>query len=569
MASTREKSSIEKTDRMDSGHPELVRSLLALPGSESVNRILDLEHPEKMVQALSHVDLYWLMKRIGEDDALPLLKLSSEQQWQFLLDLEIWDGDRLEPKQALLWLGRLFQADPERLAKWFFGEGELFAYFILSGKIDVQVRDKDEAIEEEGLFTFDDVYFIRVRDKEYEELIQNLLHRLAAEDYLRYQALMMGLAGTLTTEVEEEIYRRRNVRIAEDGFLPYDEAVAVYARLEPEALKTGRGLSQPPEPESDVPPVPLAPILQVGEKSLMLAAVGGSADPHLFERVRLEFAGLCNQVVSADQVTVSDAEDLIKICRKVAGYINVGLERLSGGNLPACEDYLRRNSLQDIFRVGFTLALEVKWEAERWVRKAWFLRQGFRPAFWDDWAGTLAGILQKRPLFFEGVSSQKPYREFESSAEVERSKDILRRMVAVDRLLENLSIRHPVERQRAKDPLFTFHALLFNFWARKKLGIEPGFAPLSLEQVRDFFRFLRSGTEMPPFRMQGFRESFAEDMAASAGELEPEESRVLREALRLVWDRFSEEYAWVATADLDRRYMKFILTSPSSEAAPE
>jgi hypothetical protein len=569
MTSMREKSSAKEVAKADAGHRELVRSLLTLPGSEIVNRILDLEHPEKMVRALSCVDLYWLMKKIGEEDALPLLKLASQEQWQFMLDLEIWGRDRVEPQLATLWLGRLFQADPERLAKWFFGEGELFAYFILSEKLEVQVRNKDEVIEDESLFTFDDVYYFRVRDREQEELIQKLLHRLTEEDYPRYQALMMGLAGTLTAEVEEEMYRRRNVRIAEDGFLPYDEAISVYAGLKPDALKTGRSLPHPLEVESDLPPVPLAPILQVEEKSLMLEAVRQSSDPLVFERVRLEFAGLCNQVISADQVTVSDAEDLTKICRKVAGYIDVGLERLSGGNLRACEDYLRKNSLQDIFRVGFTVALEVKWEAERWVKKAWFIRQGFRPGFWDDWGGTLVGILQKRPLFFKGTPSQAPYREFESSADVERSKEILGRMTVVDRLLENLSSRHPVERRWAKDPLFTFHALLFNFWARKKLGIEPGFAPLSLEQVRNFFRFVRGGTEVPPFSIQRFKETFAEDMAASAGELEPEEGHFLRKALGLVWDRFSEEYAWVAAAHLDGRYMRFILTSPSPEVAPK
>jgi hypothetical protein len=569
MASMGEKSSAKEVGRVGADHRDLVRSLLSLSGGEIVNRILDLEYPEKIVRDLSHVDLYWLMKKVGEDDALPLLKLASQEQWQFLLDLEIWDRDRLEPKQAALWLDRLFQADPERLSKWFFSEGELFAYVILSEKIEVRVRNKDEVIEEEGLFTFDDVYYISVRDKEHEELIQNLLHRLAEEDYLRYQALMMGLAGTLVAEVEEEMYRRRNVRIAEDGFLPYDEAISIYARLEPNALKTHRRLPHQPEAESDLPPVPFAPILQVGEKSLMLEGIRRSADPLLFERVLLEFAGLCNQVISADRTTVSDAEDLTKICRKVAGYINVGLEGLSGGNLPACEDYLRKNSLQDIFRVGFTLVLEVKWEAERWVKKAWFIRQGFRPGFWDDWGGTLAGILQKRPLFFEGTSSGAPYREVESFADVERSEEILRHMMAVDRLLENLSSHHPVERRRAKDPMFTFHALLFNFWARKKLGIEPGFGPLSLEEVRNFFRLLRSGIEMPPFRLQRFRDTFAEDMAASAGELEPEERHLLSEALRLVWDRFSEEYAWVATADLDGRSMKFILISPSPEVAPK
>ena len=155
MASMREKSSAKEVAKAGAGHRELVRSLLPLSGSEIVNRILDQEHPEKMVRSLPHIDLYWLMKKIGEDDALPLFKLASQEQWQLLLDLEIWDRDRLEPEAAALWLGKLFQADPERFAKWFFDEGELFAYFMLSERMEVQVRNKDEVVEEEGLFTFD------------------------------------------------------------------------------------------------------------------------------------------------------------------------------------------------------------------------------------------------------------------------------------------------------------------------------------------------------------------------------------------------------------------------------
>ena len=33
----------------------------------------------------------------------------------------------------------------------------------------------------------------------------------------------MGLSGVAPAEVEEEMYRRRNVRLSEDGFLPYEE----------------------------------------------------------------------------------------------------------------------------------------------------------------------------------------------------------------------------------------------------------------------------------------------------------------------------------------------------------
>jgi len=560
MASVKEKSVAKEAQKGLAGPSDLVKNLMPLPGSAIVNRILELEAPEEFVRAVSRVDLYWLMKKIGEEDATPILKLASNEQWQFMLDLELWDRDRLNVEQTSLWLGRLFQTDPERVARWLYGEGELLTYFYLSNMIEVAVRGKDEIFEDTTFITFDDVHYFRVRDQEQEEFVQNLLRHLAELDYLCYQAIMMGLAGTLRDQVEEEVYRQRNVRIAEDGFLPYDEAVALYAHVDLDALKTDRALPSSPEPDPDLPPAPLAPILQVREENLMLEAV--RRDPLLADRVRVEFAGLCNQVISADRATVSEAEDLVRIVRKVAGYINVGLERLAGEDLAAAEEYIRDNPLQQIFRAGFSLALEVKWEAERWLKGAWFIRQGLKPGFWDDWGGTLVGILQKRPLLYKGALSQPPYGDFEEAAQVEESRKTLRRMMALDRLLDKLSSDHPVERRWSKDPLFNFHSLLLNYWARRMMNIAPGFEPLSLGEVRNFFRALRAGTEKPPFSMQGFREVFVEDMAGLA-DFDPEAAKTLRETLSAVWEKFTEEYAWVATADLDGKYLKFILTSPA------
>jgi hypothetical protein len=557
-----------KVERGPAGPSDLLKNLVSLPGSEVINRILDLENAEEAVRALSHVDLYWLIKKIGDDDALPLLKLASVEQWQFLLDIETWDRDRLDVEQATIWLGRFFQADAERLLHWLLSEGQLFAYFYFSNKIEVRVREKDEVIEDTTFLTFDDVYYFRVCKEEEGDFIREILRRLVEEDQLRYQAIMLGLAGTLRDEVEEEMYRLRNVRRAEDGFLPYEEAVSLYAYLSSDALKPRKSLLSYPGPASDSPPAPLAPILQVKANTLFLKALERGADPALLDRIRLEFAGLCNQVISADRIQVNDAEELVRVCRKTAGYINAGLERLCGNNPEQCQDFLVENPLQQIFRVGFSLALEVKWEAERWLKEAWFVRRDFKPAFWGEWGGVLVGILQKRPLLYNGPSSQPPYSDFESSADVQRCREVLRQMKALDNLLEGVSSKHPVEKQWTKDSLFTFHVMIFNFWARRKLNIEPGFAPLSLQDVAGFFRLLRSGEDSPPFGMKQFKEIFVEDMTAYGPDLDPETMKALRHALSLVWDKFTEEYAWVATADLDGRYLRFILTSPSPGGAP-
>jgi hypothetical protein len=552
-----------KVKQAPGGPADLVRNLLSLPGSEILNRILDLENAGEVVRKIPHADFYWLIKKVGEDDALPLLKLASVEQWQFLLDLETWDRDRMDMAQAATWFGRLFQADPERVLTWLLGAGEMFTYFYFSGKIEVRIREKDEILEDPSFWSLDDIYYFRVFQGEEGDFMQEVLRRLAEKDYLRYQSLMMGLAGTLRDAVEEEIYRLRNVRIAETGFLPYEEAVSLYAFLSADSLKTGKHFPPYPGPEGDPVPVPLAPILHVNENSLFVKALKQAEDPALRDRIRLEFAGLCNQIIAADRLRVNDLEDLVRVCRKAAGYINAGLESLSGDNVERCGDYLLENPLQHLFRVGFSLALQVKWEAERWLKEAWFVGMDLNPTFWGDWGRVLVGVLQKRPLLYRGPASEPPYSPFEDLADVETGRGILRQMKALDHLFERLSSIHPVKQQWTGDPLFTFHTLILNFWARQKLNLEPGFAPLSLQDVTNFFRLLRAGSDRPPFNMGAFKKIFVEDMTTGGGDFDGEIMEALPQALSTVWDNFTDEYAWIATADLDGRYLRFILTSPS------
>ncbi|HEX9910413.1 MAG TPA: DUF6178 family protein, partial [Desulfatiglandales bacterium] len=373
--------------------PEAAREIFSPSGSVALNRILALEDPDAFVRNMAHVDLYWVVKKIGEEDALPVLQMASSEQWEFLLDLELWKKDRLDLRQATAWMERLLQADPDRLVRWLLSEGEYFTYFYLSRNLQVEFKSKDEMHDvEEGFITLDGVHYMRILDPEHEEVLRNLLQHIASKDYARYHAILMGLSGVAPAEVEEEMYRRRNGRLSEDGFLPYEEAISVYTALKKDLLKKK---PSPPVVDSrssqeDRAEAPLMPILHLSENHLMVEAMRKSGDPLLLNRIALEFAGLCSQVFSAEGLSENTPEALVQTVRKAAGYVNVALERWSGRDLALCERVLRENPLLDLFRSGFTLALEVRWETEQWLKKAWFARRGFRPTFWEEeWGATL------------------------------------------------------------------------------------------------------------------------------------------------------------------------------------
>jgi hypothetical protein len=552
--------------------PEAAKEILSLSGSVALNRILALENPEEFVRNMAHVDLYWLVKKIGEEDALPILQMASSDQWAFLLDLELWKKDRLDMRQASDWMGRLLQADPDRLVRWLLSDGEYFTYLYLSRNLQVEFKSKDEMEEmEEGFITLDGIHYLRILDPEHEEVLRNLLQHLASKDYLRYQSILMGLSGVAPGEVEEEMYRRRNVRLSEDGFLPYEDAVSVYTVLKKDLLKErpSAPLVHPGLAGEDRTEAPLMPILHVSDNHVMVEAMRRSGDPLLLSRIGLEFAGLCSQVFSAEGVSENTPEALVRTVRKAAGYVNVGLERWCRRDLALCEKVLRENTLVDLFRSGFSLALELRWETEQWLKTAWFARRGFRPAFWEEeWGATLVGVVQKRPLLFDRSRREEPYRAFESLEEVETCRKTVHRLMVLDRLLQRLVDRHPLEEKWSKDPLFTFHSLLFNYWARKQLGFAPGFSPLTLDQVRDLFKLVRSDAQKPPFAMPGFREVFVKDFMACVPDVGSADQALLEDTLGILWDKFTEEYALVGIADLDGKYLRFILSSPSPASGP-
>lgn len=551
---------------------EAAKEILSQSGSVALSRILALKNPDAFVRSMARVDLYWLVKAIGEEDALPILQMASSEQWEFLLDLELWKKDRLDLRQAGAWMDRLLQADPDRLVRWLFKEGEYFTYYFLSKNLQVEFKTKDDMIDvEEGFITLDGIHYLKFLDPEHEEVLRNLLQHLASKDYLRYQVILMGLSGVAPAEVEEEMYRRRNVRLAEDGFLPYEEAISVYAALKKDLLKAAPSVAPAGlvASQEDGVQAPLIPILHVSEKHLMVEATSRSGDLLLLNRITLEFAGLCSQVFSAEGPSGNTPEALVQTVRRAAGYVNVGLERWCGRDLALCEKVLRDNPLIDLFRSGFSLALELRWETEAWLKTAWFARRGFRPAFWEEeWGATLVGVVQKRPVLFDRSQKQEPYRGFETLEEIAACRKAMGRLRVLDRLLEMLAEQHPLEEKWAKDPLFSFHSLIFNFWARKQLKAQPGFAPLSLDQVRDLFRLLRSGSQKPPYGMPGFKEVFVKDFISLSRDVQGADRDLLEETLGILWDKFADEYALVGTADLDGRFLRFILSSPFPGSAP-
>ncbi len=538
--------------------------LHALSGRKALDRVSNHPDPPRLIKSMSSEDFFWLIKKVGADGSLELLKLATLGQWQYILDVESWQKDRLELNRTGQWIERLLAADPERFTQWLFSDGQELVYYYLYQSIVVKVRNEDEEVFEAGpeFFTIDGFFYIRPVQEDQRETIEALLRTMAQEDTLKYQALLTGVAGVLPAELEEEMYRIRNIRLAEHGFLPREEAIAVYAPLNPESLKTKKQDASPWPTASleDAGEAPRWPLQAIQGQNLLTKTISTLSDARLLDRIRLEFAGLCNQILSAEGLVNWDMDDLQEIQLQAAGYLNLILKERCHEETDTAENLLRMNTLVSLFRAGFGLALNLKWKAERWLKGCWFHEAGLEPSFWGEaWGQALAGLLKRRPLFYCGEGSPSGFRNFKSLSELSSTDNILGSLDILDRLMAYLTEKYPLGSPDSGSFHLTFYQLLFTLWARQLLALKPGFEALSPEEAKAFLSLLRSGDATPPYRMFGFEERFLRAFAVPDLDSMDSVSKNLKGALTQTWQDFSDEMEFVATDAFDAKYSQYIL----------
>jgi hypothetical protein len=452
-----------------------------------------------------------------------------------------------------------------------------FIEYYLSKHVEVRIREYDQNPSDFGkdFFTLDDTFYVRVIDYPFDhnpdpgareindEFLPKFLERLAEYDHSMYQYALMESQTVIPAEYEEEAYRLRNVRLAEKGFLPFEEAVGIYQPLPPNTIQNRPAKCfQPDAGFRPLVPVPLYPAQLLDADNLFFKTLKKiSHDNDMLQQIQTEFAMLSNQIIVADRKKIKHREALREIVKKACGYIALGLEILSGKDGKPDADrsavLIRNFPLSQIFKIGYGLALELKWRAERWRKKSWFQSRNLPLSFWDEeWLGVLGGLLIKKPMFYDNRKTGVLYREFHSTDDVKATETILNEIIAFDDLL---SLMAP-ELEPPPDVLLTHKNLVLTLWARHCLGMPETLLPLPLTDFRRFYDDLWSGKDLPRKTRRSMKESFLNWLSEKTA-LQPEEiTRPLGQTLENLFAEIEDEYGEVSTQDLDPRFISLFLT---------
>lgn len=560
------------------------RQILELPPEKALARILEDQQPAALVHSFPEQDLYLLVNEIGAEDSLPLLSLATDKQWEHIVDLETWQKDQVDINAVTRWMNLLLEADSERFINWLLkGQLEFMEYYVFKN-LEIRIREHDQEPTEFGpdFFTLDDIYYLRfidvptntesekLRDVQRRKLITQIAQRLASKDHFIYQSIILEAAHVIPTETEEDCYRWRTMRLAEKGFLPFDEAVGIYQPIKPDELE-GKRQKFMPRASEDIStlPVPVSPLRELKQDNYFTRALQKIEAANIMQLLQTEFAHLCNQVVVADSRIIGERDVLQEIVKKTSGYVSIGLEQLlkdQKDDAAKAAALIIRYSLQDIFRVGFGAALKLKWRAEKWLSKCWFAQADLRLTFWgEQWMGVVGGLLVKKPLYYDNYKSGVLYREFATVDDIDESAAVFEQVVAVDNLLSVMNIKMEPP---ARYGFLTYKNLLLTLWVRHDRRLKgEKLKPLTRKQFVPFFEKLLPEQSEADSRVarkvpSKMKSAFLNWLAAETGLKDYELTDRLGQTFEDLFNEIESEYGQVTAAEIDPRFVQLFLIVP-------
>ena len=542
--------------------------ILKMDPEDALNEIIDFKENIPLVHSFPEQSLYMLMNEAGHEDFLPILAMASKKQWEYIIDLEIWNRDEIDIKQASYWLGLMDMADPVRLANWLLEEQSDFLSYFLRNKIDVVIREHDEdpSIIPDDFITFDDVIYFKVLDDqpgekpfmETKSLIYDLLSRIADKSYPMYQTIIFISAGVINAEHAENLYRERNSRLEGKGLLPLDEAIEIYAPFIKSGLKNRYKDVLKSESESSA----IDDKGNIDSSFLMnvFSMDNYFADTETFSS---EFISLCNRIIVADKKGVKTRGDLEHIAKRVSGTLRAGAQIIAGLTDKDTDDVLIWNifskySLIDVFKAGNTKIKDVREKVLKWQRSSWLVKNSLQISFLGEkWFGIAGGMLVWPPVYFNNYKKgSQIYRPFNSLDEIMETESEIDSMAALDDLFALMGIKNI----NIKEFSLGWENFILTLWARDWLHMKDDvLEPVSLENFRKFFDWLWIKEDGVRFIGRDKKQDFLNWLVRTA-EIEPD---LLIGKLGNVFDDLFEllenEYRHVETKSLDAKYINFFL----------
>jgi hypothetical protein len=398
--------------------------VLQARGKDRLHYLFLSEHPEQLVQELPELEVFLTVKEAGEKDCLDLISLTTPEQFQFLLDIDFWKRDQLDPEKILHWMEILLESGEKKVIQFIQSMDIEFIALLLKKFIHATTIDGEhlEGMDRIPLFTLDQYYFVHFKGKRTREIFEPFLQILYRVDRKSYQRLMDSLVVELESELEETGYRLRNSRLSDYGFPDFEESLEIYHFLNPDSpISEGRPV-KPPVEEEIAKGSSIFYLTHQNEGPFFSSILSNIDDPHEQNKLKQEIAALCNKAIVAEAIDLSNIAAMERVVKKVYHTLNLGLRYLSKDDEVKAFEILQSLPVQRLFQYGVSTTLLLRRKAESILKGPWFSNKQENLVLLDPpHFEKFEGILRRRPTLYRDWV----YEDFKNPQDLKEADDFL------------------------------------------------------------------------------------------------------------------------------------------------
>lgn len=405
------------------------------------------------IAALEPLEAYYIVRELGMDQALPILRELSHEQLQACLNLDCWNRYDFSVDNLDEWLAPFASIDAETLAQTFLSLDYVLQLLFLTQTVTVYDPDTDQVPPKDGerettarAMTPDGFYLLELKMPDLALKVHpfTLLDAMYQYDPGATHRLLSEVRVDFPTQIEEEALRFRSGRMEDLGFAAPGEAIALFSKPP----------SRPPMPrtqeplDSAVTRLPSVYAATLTETTLLQQALSLVSAQNSLSRLEQELVWAINSAIMAYGEKPQDIEHITALVTRVRDTISLGLEALLAEQEPSCPpnqaeaaakaaELLEIWPMTDLFRHGYAATAVLQEEMRKAMTEprfaAWYTlsdtEQSDEPADRLERA-FVAALLGRQPLrggFDPG--NAETVRAFANFAEIAAAQVRLKRLV--------------------------------------------------------------------------------------------------------------------------------------------
>jgi hypothetical protein len=317
--------------------------------------IFDADAPEQVVRQLPVQSLFMVVKQMGLPSCCDLLMMASLEQCRLLTDFDLWHGDILNEEALWEWLSLADEADSLEVLQKLVKCIDLKLVAILIGKY-VEVKVFEEPTDQPpgpGFHTPDKGATwigITTENPDHHFLLARLLALIFETNTELFYQLLQTPAVATQSMLEEESFQERTKRLAAEGVPEPEVAAGIHGPYTLADARRDLGAGAKHAVIEDVRAV--EPLLYEARATRGFSQLLREVSDH--EILEMEFTYLANAAVVRFSVDFSDQEQVLLLCEKMKGAINLALETIAQDTKSSVVDVYRALGLEKLYKFGLS-----------------------------------------------------------------------------------------------------------------------------------------------------------------------------------------------------------------------